>query len=568
MMSIDDPNSLGSERATPALADLRRLWDQGRRAQVIRVVIEHWDEVTRQPGDLRWLVDALRKSGLSVDAFALQAQVARTARSEQEWEVLIRGALHSGDPWWARALLAEAGNSSRELQRLGVEIALSAGGGAAPLIEAWLGRYRDETARAAAVDWWVRCGRVADAEKLVVESDGLDTWRVRFALWRGDPARARAILRNLSASAETRCLEGIAAAQEERWQDAEALLGELRTGDAQAEARGWLAYVLRKQGRYAEAVREADAADIASPVFNLATRLERQLASAQQEKPSVVARVLQALQLKRPRTIADLEHAAALYPLGLQPGDSIAALENVLERFAGNRTPYLTTVQHGSLAPYVVPPDPRHLGAGIQLVLWTRGPDAVRALYRELMPAVDGHPFFRIYAGETELWLGNYEEAARIFRAVLDRDNTVKWAWIGLGASIMLQGELAQAQRIWKQGLSITRFAGPTLYVYRGECFRRQGDVPQARRELETALQQKPQRLSAQINMALLDGEADTLARVERACVAHAPLLMEQLTGGPAEKLEQVLAAMRGNRSSSAWHVSYHLWGRIWRRAA
>jgi tetratricopeptide (TPR) repeat protein len=202
------------------------------------------------------------------------------------------------------------------------------------------------------------------------------------------------------------------------------------------------------------------------------------------------------------------------------------------------------------------------------LVLWTRGPEAVRALYRELAPTVEGHPFFRIYAGEIELWLGNYEEAARIFRAVLDRDNTVKWAWIGLGASIMLQGELAQAQRIWQQGLSITRFAGPTLYVYRGECSRRQGDVPQARRELETALQQKPQRLSAQINMALLDGEADALARAERACVAHAPLLMEQLSGSPEERLEQVLAAMRGNRSSSPWHVSYHLWGRIWRRAA
>ncbi len=29
---------------------------------------------------------------------------------------------------------------------------------------------------------------------------------------------------------------------------------------------------------------------------------------------------------------------------------------------------------------------------------------------------------------------------------------------------------------------------------------------------------------------------------------------------------EQVLTAMRGNRSSSEWTMSYHLWGRLWRR--
>jgi hypothetical protein len=42
-----------------------------------------------------------------------------------------------------------------------------------------------------------------------------------------------------------------------------------------------------------------------------------------------------------------------------------------------------------------------------------------------------------------------------------------------------------------------------------------------------------------------------------------APLLMEELGGGAAERLERVLEAMRGNRSSSI--VSYHLWGRVWR---
>lgn len=557
------------------LEDLRRQWEQGQRAQVLRAVLERWDEVLRADADLGWLADALRTSGLSADAFALQAQIARRSRRPNEWESIIRNALQSGDPWWARTLLAEAGGGSRELQRLAIEAELAAGD-AAPLIAAWVQAHGDADAQAAAVDWWVRCGRVEEAERLAEQPPHLAAWRARFALWRRDPERARAILAQVSATPATRCLEAIAAIQERRWAEAESLLDALRDSEAHAEACSWLAYLRRQQGRYTEALREADAADVASPVFNLATRLERHLArelefaATPDTKPSLVRRVLQAIGFGRPqlRTIADLEHAAALYPLGVRASDSIDILADVLERFAGNRTPYLTTVQNGRLASYITPPDPRHLGANIQLVLWTRGPDAVRALYHELAPRAEGHPFFRIYQGEIELWLGNYEEAARIFSAVLKQDSTVKWAWIGFGASAMLQGDLAQAQKTWEQGLSITGFAGPTLYVYRGECFRRQGDVPQARRELETALQQKPNRLSAQINMALLDGEPDALARAERACIQHAPLLMEQLSGAAPERLEQVLQAMRGNRSSSPWHVSYHLWGRIWRKAS
>jgi len=145
----------------------------------------------------------------------------------------------------------------------------------------------------------------------------------------------------------------------------------------------------------------------------------------------------------------------------------------------------------------------------------------------------------------------------------------VRWAWIGLGASVMLQGDLRRAQKIWEQGLARTHpVPGPTLYVYRGECYRRQGELDLARAELETGLRQKPQRLSARINLALLDEDPEAIARAERDCMAFAPLLMAELTGSPAERLEHVLEAMRGNRSSSEWNMSYHLWGRLWRRGA
>ena len=77
---------------------------------------------------------------------------------------------------------------------------------------------------------------------------------------------------------------------------------------------------------------------------------------------------------------------------------------------------------------------------------------------------------------------------------------------------------------------------------------------------------QKPQRLSARINLALLDQDQEALEQVERDCAAFAPLLVSELKGSPAERLEQVLEAMRGNRSSAEWNMSYHLWGRLWHR--
>jgi hypothetical protein len=83
-----------------------------------------------------------------------------------------------------------------------------------------------------------------------------------------------------------------------------------------------------------------------------------------------------------------------------------------------------------------------------------------------------------------------------------------------------------------------------------------------ARRDLELAVSQKPQRLSAWINLALLDRRDEALKETERKCTAYAPLLMETVEGTRAERLEKVLEAMRGNRSST--RATYHLWGRVW----
>jgi tetratricopeptide (TPR) repeat protein len=542
---------------------------------VIRAVLAGWDQLMIQAADLNWLQRALRSCGLEVEAFALQARTARQRRDEREWEALVRSVLRNGDVWWARALLDEAGVRSRSLQMLGIEAALALGD-ASDLISAWTREHRDESALDAAVGWWVRNGRVDRAEALARETAGLALWRARFAIWRGQPAAARPLLEQLPSTAQTRTLEAVALVQEGRLAEAETQLRTLVDRDeVRGEAGTWLATVLRRQQRYAEAAQVSETASHASPTFNLVARLERELAVRYERIAEEKRANAQATSPRRgprsgesQRTIAELEHATVLYSLGLRPEDHISKVEEVIDRFGGNHTEHLTTVEDGTLRSYRPPLDPRFLGANIQLVLWTRGAEATRTLYRQVAPQVDDHPLFRIYHGELELWLGAYEDAARIFRAVLENDTRVLWAWIGLGASALLQGHLVEAQRIWSEGLSRNNFVGPTLYVYRGECYRRQGEPDLARRDLEVAVRDRPERLSAWINLALLDEEPRALEQAIARCTAFAPLLMEALDGTPAEKLEKVLHAMRGNRRSTPMHISYHLWDRIWRRAA
>jgi tetratricopeptide (TPR) repeat protein len=563
-------------------AGLRGLWESGQRARAIRAALDGWEQLERDGRGLDWLQNALRRCGLEAEAFALQAENTRRRHHERDWETLIHSVLQSGDPWWARQLITQAGHSTRELQALGIETELRLG---RPLesVPAWLQSYQDEGATEAAVSWLVRGGEIAEAERLLEATPGLNLWRARLALWRNQPGVARSLLERSPTSPETRVLEAIATVLEDRLQEAEMRLRSLLARDAAAEAWSWLATVLRKQQRYAEAVDAAQAASDKTPTFDLVARLERELATEyqrlaerRQNRPYAIVRLLRFIGLARiaqridgvsRRTVADLEHAAALYPLGSRPDDPIGSLAAVLERFGGNHTPHLTTFDGGKLTAYRLPPDPRSLGASILHVLWTRGPDAARALYRELAPRVNHHPLFLIYQGELELWMGAYEEAERIFRGILEKDRRVKWAWIGLGASVMLQGDLRGAQKIWKKGVSLA-CAGPTLYVYRGECYRRQGNIRRARRDLERAVREKPQRLSAWINLALLNRDEAEMARIEAECTAFAPLLMAELSGDTAERLEGVLEAMRGNRRSTPMHICYHLWGRIWRRAA
>jgi len=557
----------------PSSLALRQQWETGQRGAAIRGALEHWDALLASGEDVQWLKSALRISGLAIESTALQVHIARTGNEARAWEGLIGSVFDTGDPWWARELLDECGLRTRELDRHRVECALALGDATQAIAE-FQRAHPDSDLFDTVIGWWIANGQVEDAEHLLANCDQPSPWRARLALWRGDTKEARALAGSLPDRAEAVCITGAAAVLEGNFDEAESLLRTVLDSTVSAEAWSWLATTLRSQGRFDEAVGAADSANMTATALILAPRIERELAIEYgREAPGTRRRgplvsLRRRFGLTRERLVKDLEYAAMLYPLGLKPHEPLSALENAIARLAGNRTPHPTTCMSGRLKSLHLPVDPRQLGAIIQSVLWTRGAEAVRALYRQYAPTVDYHPLFQIYQGEIDLWMGAYQDAEMIFRDAIKRDQTTKWAWIGLGAALMLQGDLATAQKTWTEGLELSGgFAGPTLYVYRGECYRRQGEETKARADLEYAIEQKPQRLSAHINLALLNGDPGSLQRAESACSSFAPLLMDDVEGTPAERLEQVLLAMRGNRSSSPWHMMYNLWGRLWRKA-
>jgi hypothetical protein len=141
----------GASTAVPAVsaAALRRLWDQGRRAQTVRAVVASWPRVLAERADLRWLEGLLRQAGLPAEATAVQAEMAgRSASDARAREALVRSVLDGGDPRWARELLDASGPSSRALQALRIEAELAISWNASPLRDRDTERQEGQSVRA------------------------------------------------------------------------------------------------------------------------------------------------------------------------------------------------------------------------------------------------------------------------------------------------------------------------------------------------------------------------------------------------------------------------------------
>lgn len=260
---------------------------------------------------------------------------------------------------------------------------------------------------------------------------------------------------------------------------------------------------------------------------------------------------------------------AALLPdaveglVGGQPEVIAPLLERTLAALRGNRSPTITCVREGRLVRMPAPVTARFAAKWaqerVQVAPLAEVLDRFDAVMRE--HARSSKPY--CYRGELRLWVGDLAGARDDFERARAEDPTTKWAYIGLCATAMLEGRYDEALAVSARGLALTG-VGPSLFVYRGETHRRRGDLDAAAADLDRACRLNPSRVSAWVNLALLqgargdrEGQRTTMERLRW----QAPSLLDDAarslpspSPSPAstdDLLDRCLSMMRGNRSSS-----------------
>ena len=249
-----------------------------------------------------------------------------------------------------------------------------------------------------------------------------------------------------------------------------------------------------------------------------------------------------------------------------------AAARELLTRFGGNRGELLTTCSHAShgLGLRTVPrPTLFATRDAAASVLRRIGTAPLKELEQELDRLAQRHPESPhplCYWGELELWLGHYDRAIALFERALSRQRA-RWGYVGRAAAFVLRGdyeaaeaEIAECERWFAPVL------GATTPVYLGEASRRRGDFPRARALLRSAVDAKPGRAGAWMNLALTElalGGEEEATRIFEMLQARLPRLLldawislEEQPRWPIPQremqplFERALEMMRGNRSS------------------
>ncbi len=327
----------------------------------------------------------------------------------------------------------------------------------------------------------------------------------------------------------------------------------------------WRSEAHRRLGFPAAAKLDATLAMTAALSYNLTAHMQFAVACASLAKgpDAVLDRHLSQPVCDKLAVLGD-EHPGLTSGRALQVRE---ALEQALEGAAGNRSRYLTRPSGGGLVRLQRPVHPRFEGRVLQKRLQVAPVGEVLAGFAALQERFGEDPTTLTYHGETLVWLGRYAEAERRFRAAIELDTRTTWAWIGLGATTMLQGDPEGALGVWQQGVKAVQYEGPTLFVYRGEAHWRLGRRGPARRQLDMAIRKAGRRMSAWVIRALLsadEGDEMPAQRVAKRIHDQAPGLFldaaraadlaDDTRDGPA-LLRSVLQLLAGNRSSTV-----HTW--------
>lgn len=441
---------------------------------------------------------------------------------------------------------------------------------AAAAAAASLARARDGHEALAAVEALVAAGDLDAAEAALArppvapDDPAAALWRGRFALWRGDAPAAREALRGAPpGSPDVARARAAADLLDGAWWEARRGLDALLAAHPEdAEARFLRAEVRLRLGYEVGAREDADRARLQARdhVPGYVVRLRVKLGPSARlslihDEAEEVSAALAALLADAPERLADW------------PTVDADAVDLALRRLGGNRSERATYVDAGGrLRRLALPATARFAMTRAQQRVGLAPTAEVLAALDRLVEEHASVTMPRCYRGEVYLWLGDLARARADFEASIEGSRRTRWAYIGLGAVEMLEGDLAQARRVFER-LHIHASPGPTLYVYRAETLRRGGDRDGARRDLDAALAQAPGRLGARVNHALWHlawGERDVARAEAAALAARAPELFAEVTralglpGEPPEApdalaavFEASLGRMRGNRSSS-----------------
>lgn len=244
------------------------------------------------------------------------------------------------------------------------------------------------------------------------------------------------------------------------------------------------------------------------------------------------------------------------------------ALERVLSTLGGNRTTIPTAVVGERLTRMDVDPGARFASRhALQRLVGDNDEEVLAALGE----AIERYPRSRLpraHRGEARMWLGDYRGAREDLEQVLREDPRTRWAYIGLTAIEMLEGDHRAALATSARGIEVMGSEGPAVFVHRGEAHRRLAQWDRANADLARARELHPRRVSATLNLALLrlsQGEAVAPLIAELRVTAPGLIVDAErecgttIDSAPDVVLDKALAMMRGNRSSSC--VTYHAKG-------
>ena len=345
----------------------------------------------------------------------------------------------------------------------------------------------------------------------------------------------------------------------------------LSIDEQDGEAMLWLGEIARAENRFDEAIQQIDMGIINSGGYAIPGHVLRLLTilKSQKQDQGYLARDAyeELLHIVAP-TLPDPDIANTCEG---RPTEVENLMLHAFSTFHGNRTHHATYIREDdperTLHGLLVQPHSRFASRYTQELIRTRSQDEVFAVFENKLQQYPDQPTVYCHIGELHLWLGDYEKALEAFEASLAITPKVRWAYIGLCASQLMLGEYDKALQACEKGIRVFPPAGRTIYIYRGETYRRMGERDKALADLKENENITPGRVSGWMNTAALLAEmgdpsllASTFHRVRR----RAPGLVHDAISdmnssfdpyapdedGVMALFERIFTMMRGNRSS------------------